>query len=221
MGVHFLSPQLDMAVNNMESDSAKPTPEQVKAIGVLEKNLPRWKDGGCRWETTYELHQDDIAFFKGHLTTKNILHDKHWYWNQTKARRKHTVRVTGEMVYYWKIIPRRAKKLLRDDVVLPLTRVWVYHITIPSGEVDYSPPVNATMVWCQQGSVEISSVPYEAPTERKPVSNPLIRKEIKPEPLYSYPSEPTPILGVSVTIKDFEFLRGHVPPHLAAEWWDS
>merc|ERR1712137_1464897 len=168
MGLLLVTPSR-MAVNSPESDSVKPTPEQVKAISILEKNLPKWKDRGCVWESALELHQDDIAFFKGHLTTKNIRHESHWYWNQTKARRRHTVRETGELVYYWKIIPRRAKKMLRYDV------------TLLSSEGDYS-TMNATMVWCQQGTVEISSVPYDPPVSKRNQVPPLpLRTEPKAE----------------------------------------
>merc|ERR1712137_1379115 len=186
MGLLLVTPSR-MAMGSPESDSVKPTPEQVKAISILEKNLPKWKDRGCVWESALELHQDDIAFFKGHLTTKNIRHESHWYWNQTKARRRHTVRETGELVYYWKIIPRRAKKVLRNDVNLPPTRVWVYHVTLLSSEGDYS-TMNATMVWCQQGTVEISSVPYDPPvSKRNQVPTLPLRTEPKAEAMIPYP----------------------------------
>lgn len=128
-------------------DRANLTPEQCRAIGVLEENFSKWTTAIENDPLTLEkISTQDVMFFTElAVSTSSLPRGEVWSWNQSRARQTITSYHGKINVCFYKLSTRKTPKSTEKA---PLIKVWIFNIIIPIlGERDK--PVN--FVWCERG----------------------------------------------------------------------
>lgn len=128
-------------------DRTNLTPEQCRAIGVLEENFSKWTTSIQNEPLTLEMisTQDIMLFTELAVSTSSLPRGDTWSWNQSRARQNVTSFHGNISVCFYKLSTRKTPKATEKA---PLIKVWIFNIIIPIlGDRDK--PVN--FLWCERG----------------------------------------------------------------------
>src|SRR3990167_4743189 len=125
------------------------TPEQRKAIKVLEEGILFWQSYICD-----DIKRREICFtdFKAFTTQKisyaDLQHGSNWTWNQSNAKKNVSMN-NGCLAVVQKFNTRKIKKSIPSDGII--FKLWMFSLFI---EIDNS--FLGTFIWCEKGSPLIS-----------------------------------------------------------------
>lgn len=125
------------------------SPEQTKAIRVLEDELPNIKLLTSHSVPMLEelVEQNSKFFVFRKLSTSGLPRGNSWLWNQSRSR-KIIKDYTGNIqVSFYKLNTRNKN----SNVIAPNYKIWVFNITIQPNNKVFS------FLWCERG--EMSKIP--------------------------------------------------------------
>lgn len=122
------------------------TPEQTRALSVLEDALPVIKTTSvpCVPPLEETTISDNRLFILQNISTSSLPRGDTWLWNQSRARQKITDFTKNIFVSFYKLNTRSAKHVRVDP---PNYKMWVFNLSIQ--------PYNKqlTFLWCERGQV--------------------------------------------------------------------
>ena len=128
----------------MPASSENLTPEQRKAIKVVQDCLPYWNQFLCADYTVPEICiTDSKVFTTQKISYSDLYHGKDWIWNQSNAKKK----VTFENDVYavvQKFNTRKKKKNTPSDGLI--FKLWMFYV--------YKQTDNTFLgvfIWCEKG----------------------------------------------------------------------
>lgn len=133
------------------------SPEQQRALGVLNSNLPKWRSQ--LFEGQMELSQLTTNFMCFSPTPiKNLPHDNTWVWNQSNAK-IHVQLNEHTFVSFQKMNTRKKKNAPKP----PSHKLWMYAIHT----VNSNMPSEMFFLWCEKGILKqplaVNAMPCTSP----------------------------------------------------------
>ena len=118
----------------------KRSPEQQKALKVLEKNIGLIRTAISLEDLSIDMLtiEDAKHYVTGYVNTPNVPRGAEWIWNQSRGRQIITTH-SGLKCEYFKLNTRKSKT---SDVTPPLFKLWVFQLHFPK-------PI--TFFWCEKG----------------------------------------------------------------------
>jgi len=168
---HASSLRTGMRINNPFQDTTLVdihtiSPEQQRALGVLNTNLPKWR--AQLYEGQMELSQLTTNFMCFSSTPiKNLPHDSTWVWNQSNAK-IHVQLNEQTFVSFQKMNTRKKKNAPKP----PSHKLWMY--TIHSTDSDI--PRELFFLWCEKGILKqplaVNAMPCTSPRGQTSTASP-------------------------------------------------
>ena len=193
------------------------TPEQRKAIKVVQDCLPMWHQYLCDDVTGQEIcYTDYKAFTTRKISYSDLHHGANWTWNQSNAKKK-VIFENDISVVVQKFNTRKKKKTAETDGTI--FKLWMFHV--------YKHSENSFLgvfIWCEKGYAPLNTY-YNSPNNNpcyyynsQPMTSyfPATSEDLfpAPTPTCSTPSAQVP----SLTLEDLDFLRPFVDDFTAASF---
>lgn len=133
-------------MTSVQFDKSSLTPEQGRAVRVLEQHFQKWRSGSRK-----DLKLEEITTMNYYTFTNTPLHTsmlprgESWSWNQSRARATVRANFSDITATFYKLSTRKTSK---SESKPPLYKLWIYDISIPhlngiSNEVYF--------LWCEKG----------------------------------------------------------------------
>ena len=184
------------------------TPEQRKAIKVVQDCLPHWNQFLCSDPAAPEIITTDAkAFILQNITYSNLHHGKDWIWNQSNAKK--TVAFENDIsVVVQKFNTRKKKKTSASDGMI--FKLWMFYVYKQTSFL-------GVFIWCEKG------YPLACP-QKINFSNNLYDYggyynyvDVNADPIYdtSSTSEDELPVHLNLTLDDLDFLKPFVDEQTA------
>ena len=120
------------------------TPEQRKAIKVLEEGISNWQSYFYDDITRREICITDFkAFITQKISYSDLQHGPNWNWNQSNAKKSVSLN-NGCFIIIQKFNTRKIKKTIPSDGII--FKLWMFTVF---SEFDNS--YLGTFMWCEKG----------------------------------------------------------------------
>ena len=111
--------------------------------------------------------QGEMALVVGSFATKHIPRGPHWRWNQTRSRKRVSVKkdCVQESVQFWKMVPR--KSLSSNPTPIPSIKLWIFSLGNDQTH----------LLWCERGIFSLPSSPdssFKPPADLSILSEDLL-----------------------------------------------
>ena len=194
------------------------TPEQRKAIKVVQECLPLWHQYLCDDVTRSEIcYSDYKAFTTQKISYSDLHHGTNWTWNQSNATKK--VILENDIAIVVQKFNTRKKRKNNSSANGIIFKLWMFSVYKNSDnsflgifiwcEKGY-PPLTVYCIPQQQQQVNVSNRYYSAP------------QVVEEEYIYNTSSNSDPLFcnstPATLTLGDLDFLRPFVDDQTAASF---
>ena len=128
------------------------SPEQRKAIKVLQDCLPQWQQYLCQDITEIDIcHTNFKGFTLQRISYSDLQHGKNWTWNQSNSKKK--IHLDNDIcVIVQKFNTRRKRKTVIAGGVI--FKMWMFTVFKQTESCFLG-----VFVWCEKGNPAPESVP--------------------------------------------------------------
>ena len=126
------------------------TPEQRKAIKVLQEHLPQWKEFLCDDITRRDICYTDFkAFTTQKISYSDLHHGTNWTWNQSNAKKK--VNLENDLyAVVQKFNTRKKRKNIPSTGII--FKLWIFTVYKHNDNSFFG-----IFVWCEKGLPPVNS----------------------------------------------------------------
>ena len=197
---------------SLESD---PTPEQRKAIKVLQDCLPKWQEYLCYDITEKDIcFTDFIAYSPQKITYSDVRHGTDWTWNQSNSKRK--VMLENDVLAV--IQKFNTRKIQKDSLPIEVVfKLWMFTI------YKHTENINSFMgvfVWCEKGLSEpnIDEYGFPAPETNEQHHGFNYDHSVAEDFSTHHQSTQQMEIGGNVTLADLRFLKPFIDKNKAISY---
>ena len=124
------------------------TLEQNMALDVLEKHLPNLTAKDIQpFDLSSIAEEGNHLFVEGNITTSQIPREKHWKWNQSRAKYETMDYTRSYHLSFFKLNTRKASKTSKH---VPQYKIWIFNLT------NFVYNTKASFSWCEKGNIRSS-----------------------------------------------------------------